>query len=110
LPASAAAAIRRHAESILRRTAAAAAPLVLALDWSGDRETLLIGRDPGCDIPLQEDTVSRRHARLLFRDGTWIVQDLRSTNGTFVNGTDVGRCQLRPGDRLQLGQQLIDID
>jgi pSer/pThr/pTyr-binding forkhead associated (FHA) protein len=54
--------------------------------------------------------VSRRRARLVFRDGTWIIQDLDSTNGTAVNGGCVGRCQLRPGDHLRLGLQAIDID
>jgi hypothetical protein len=109
-PASAAAAVRRYAERIARRTGPSVAPLVLALDWTGGRDALVIGRGSGCDIALGEDTVSRRHARLLFRDGTWIIQDLESTNGTTVNGRQVGRCQLRPGDRLRLGLQPIDID
>jgi NAD(P)-dependent dehydrogenase (short-subunit alcohol dehydrogenase family) len=49
-------------------------------------------------------------AALPFRDGSWIIQDLGSTNGTIVNGEHVGRCQLQPGDRLQLGDLLLDID
>lgn len=84
--------------------------LVLALDWSGAQDHLLIGRGSGCDIALDDATVSRRHARLVFRDGGWVVQDLASTNGVTVNGTQVGRCQLRPGDRLALGLQLIEVD
>jgi pilus assembly protein CpaF len=83
---------------------------VLALDWTGERDALVIGRDEACDIALRESTVSRRHARLLFRDGTWIIQDLDSTNGTAVNGRDVGRSQLRRGDHLRLGLQALDID
>jgi pSer/pThr/pTyr-binding forkhead associated (FHA) protein len=88
----------------------ARAPLVLALDWSGPEDALLIGRASACDIALSDRTVSRRHARLLFRDGAWIVNDLASKNGVTVNGTKVGRCQLRPGDRLGLGLQLLEID
>ncbi len=116
---------RRPALDYLRSTLAAAraglgrtvgvggsqpAPLVLALDWAGAKEDLLIGRGPGCDVALHNVTVSRRHARLVFRDGAWVIQDLASRNGITVNGTRVGRCQLQPGDRVGLGLQLIDID
>ncbi|MGP0100803.1 MAG: FHA domain-containing protein [Solirubrobacteraceae bacterium] len=85
-------------------------PLVLALDWTGAQDDLLIGRDPGCDIGLHDATVSRRHARLVFRDSAWVIQDLASKNGVTVNGTHVGRCQLQPGDRVGLGLQLVEID
>jgi pSer/pThr/pTyr-binding forkhead associated (FHA) protein len=61
-------------------------------------------------VVLADESVSREHARLFFRDGAWIVQDLDSTNGTLVNRERVGRCQLQPGDRLQLGDQSLDID
>ena len=43
---------------------------LLALDWSGARDELLIGRHPSCDIVVHAETVSRRHARLIFRDGS----------------------------------------
>lgn len=92
-------------------TAGAARPaIVLALDWSGARDELLIGRHPSCHVVIGADTVSRRHARLVFRDGAWVVQDLESTNGTHLNGQRVGRCRLRPGDQLRLGDQLLQID
>jgi hypothetical protein len=84
--------------------------LVLALDWVRGDEELVIGRDDVCDIPLADAGVSRRHARLHFRDGAWIVEDLGSLNGTAVNGVRVGRCRLRPGDHLRLGGQVIEID
>lgn len=86
------------------------APTLLALDWSGATDELLLGRAPGCDILLSDPTVSRRHARLRFRDGHWVLQDLRSTNGTSLNETAVVRCQLRPGDRLRVGDQQLLVD
>jgi pSer/pThr/pTyr-binding forkhead associated (FHA) protein len=61
-------------------------------------------------VVLVELSVSRLHARLVFRDGSWILQDLESTNGTIVNGVLVGRCALRPGDRLLLGKARLRID
>ena len=97
-------------ELILGRRAPEATPLVLALDWIGGDSDLMIGRAAGCDIELTDDTVSRRHAKLAFRAGSWSIQDLGSTNGTIVNGKRVGRCQLEPGDRVRLGEQLLAID
>jgi hypothetical protein len=84
--------------------------ILLALDWTGSRDALVVGRHHACDVVLPESSVSRRHARLVFRDGTWVVQDLESTNGTIVNGVRVGRCALRPGDHLLLGEAHLRID
>jgi hypothetical protein len=103
-------AVRRELEALLAGGRSEPAPLMLALDWSGAQEDLLIGRASACDIALSNLTVSRRHARLIFRDGAWIVNDLASKNGVTVNGATVGRCRLHPGDRLGLGLQLLDID
>jgi hypothetical protein len=87
------------------------APLrFLALDWSGGQAELLVGRDPSCDVVLADAQVSRRHARLFFRDGSWVIRDLDSTNGTTVNGVRVGRCALRPGDHLVLGREYLQVD
>ena len=85
-------------------------PLVLlALDWGGGPE-LLVGRHSSCDVVLPNLGVSRRHALLRFRDGRWILRDLDSRNGTLVNGVRVGRCELRPGDRLEVGGHCLTID
>jgi hypothetical protein len=88
----------------------ASASDLLALRWGGDDADLLVGRDSRCDIVLEDVTVSRRHARLICRDGSWLVQDLDSTNGTAVNGVAVGRCELRRGDRLSIGDTLLSLE
>ncbi|MDP2976749.1 MAG: FHA domain-containing protein [Anaerolineales bacterium] len=46
---------------------------------------ITMGRDPVCECPLKEDTVSARHARLSHHHGQWWLEDLDSTNGTFLN-------------------------
>ena len=84
--------------------------VLLALDWSGAQSELLIGRGDACDVVVDKPSVSRRHARLVFRDHKWIIYDLESTNGTVVNGTHVGRCELRPGDCVVLGEAHLRVD
>lgn len=85
-------------------------PRLLALDWSGGEQELILGRASGCDLVFTLGSVSRRHARLVFRDGSWVIQDLQSRNGTEVNGVAVGRCELRPGDHVVLGDEHLVID
>jgi hypothetical protein len=92
------------------RGPAVAEPPLLALDWSGAQEELLVGRHTDCDIVLEDPTVSRRHARLRFRDGNWVLQDLESKNGTRVNAVSVVRCRLHPGDHLTLGDLQLRVD
>jgi pSer/pThr/pTyr-binding forkhead associated (FHA) protein len=64
---------------------------------------LLIGRSSACQLVLADDTVSRRHAELRADDGRWLLRDLGSCNGTFVNGRRVVEAEVRSGDLLQLG-------
>jgi len=62
------------------------------------------GRAPTCDCVVPEDCVSRRHAELWREDERWLLRDLRSRNGTRVNGVRVIEpVEVRPGDRLNLG-------
>ena len=64
---------------------------------------LLIGRSSACQLVLGDDTVSRRHAELRTEDGRWLLRDLGSSNGTWVNGRRVIEAEVRPGDLVQLG-------
>jgi len=67
--------------------------------------TINIGKAPNNDIVLQEPTISRAHAQITVRaDGSVVIRDLMSTNGTFVNGNKISvPTQLRPGDSVMLG-------
>jgi pSer/pThr/pTyr-binding forkhead associated (FHA) protein len=63
-----------------------------------------IGRGPQCDVRVRDDSVSTSHATLLRKGAAWFVVDLRSANGTFVDGLRVaGERELTPGSRLKLG-------
>jgi len=82
----------------------AEAPLpIKTLDLHG-RATLSLGRDPQNDTVIDHPAVSRLHARIVRRDGAFVIADLGSTNGTFVNGERiVGERVLKPGDSIRIG-------
>ncbi|HQZ70839.1 MAG: FhaA domain-containing protein [Anaerolineae bacterium] len=67
------------------------------------RPSLTLGRALGNDIVMDDPSVSRRHALLSRRGGSWLLEDQGSTHGCFVNGRRVQAAMLRPGDNLQLG-------
>jgi pSer/pThr/pTyr-binding forkhead associated (FHA) protein len=62
------------------------------------------GRDPESGIFLEDITVSRHHARFIVQDGTLTVEDLGSTNGTYVNGERRERTELQPNDEIFIGK------
>ncbi len=71
-------------------------------------EPLIIGRSPNCEIPIDQESISRKHCQIRFHDGEFRVRDLESTNGTYVNDDiveDEGR--LRHGDQLKVGRTII---
>ena len=71
---------------------------------------LTVGRAGGCSIVLDEQYVSQVHCRLFVRDGSVFVEDLGSTNGTWVNGTRaVGQLPARLGDRVQVGNVVMEV-
>jgi pSer/pThr/pTyr-binding forkhead associated (FHA) protein len=68
---------------------------------------LTIGRDAGSDVYINDVEVSRKHARLVSQFGDYLLEDLESTNGTFVNGQRItGQRILKPGDTVFLGENV----
>jgi pSer/pThr/pTyr-binding forkhead associated (FHA) protein len=69
-----------------------------------------IGRAAGCQITLDDTYSSQIHARVFVRDGQWLVEDLGSTNGTWLNRQKVsGPMVLQRGDRLQIGNTVMEL-
>ncbi|MDJ1371250.1 FHA domain-containing protein FhaB/FipA [Gulosibacter molinativorax] len=73
-------------------------------------EPLSIGRARDADVCIQDDYTSTRHARLLNWDGAWMLQDLDSTNGTFINGERVSQpVELRSGVPVRIGTTTFEL-
>ncbi len=70
---------------------------------------IVIGRSSELDMVLVEDMVSRRHAKITATGGQIFIQDLGSTNGSFVNGEKIKRARLSEGDRILIGTSIIKV-
>jgi pSer/pThr/pTyr-binding forkhead associated (FHA) protein len=73
-------------------------------------DTVSIGRSERSTIKLDDSYISQSHARLYARDGAWFVEDLGSTNGTFVNDRRVSApVQVRAGDVVRVGKTVLEL-
>jgi len=70
----------------------------------------VVGRAIDCDLRLDDTFVSQQHARIFGKSGSWYVEDLGSTNGTFVNEQKlVAPAMLTPGDRIRVGTTVLEL-
>ena len=67
------------------------------------KENMVLGRQEGCSLVLDDPKVSRHHARIVREGARFVVVDLNSSNGTFLNGVRIEKSALNMGDRLRLG-------
>src|SRR5438874_1860957 len=65
----------------------------------------LIGRQPGNHLIIRDSRVSRSHARILTEDGDYVLEDIGSRHGTFINGKRVTRKKLETSDKIEFGAQ-----
>ena len=90
---------------------------VVVHDAGGDKAATVrlgdpteIGRGNGCAIRLQDTYVSQMHARLADRDGSWYVEDLGSTNGTYLNDRRVqAAVEVHAGDVVRVGKTILEL-
>ena len=97
-----------------RRRANLGLEFIEPTDWAKERlavdPALVIGRSADCDLAIPDTYLSSRHARFANDDGDLTVEDLGSTNGTYVNQTLVkGRVHLEKGDVVQVGGVLFEV-
>ena len=75
------------------------------------RDEQTVGRAAGCQITLDDTYVSQLHARVFSKDGGWYVEDLGSTNGTYLNSKRVsGALAVKRGDRVKIGATVLEAD
>ena len=74
-----------------------------------DKQEIVVGRSSDLDMVLVEEMVSRRHARILQAEGVISIEDLGSTNGTFVNGEKIQKGTLKEGDRILIGTSILKV-
>src|ERR1700704_5694194 len=78
---------------------------------SFDKNDINVGRVQGNDLMLPKGNVSKQHARLVYRDGRFIVTDLKSTNGTYVNGRKIAQATIvREGDKIYIGDFVLRLE
>ena len=71
---------------------------------------ILVGRAPECTLVLEDDYVSGRHARLSLQQGVWVLEDLGSTNGTFLGRTKVeAPTPVEPGTHVRIGRTVLEL-
>jgi hypothetical protein len=73
------------------------------------QQEIVVGRSSELDMVLVEDMVSRRHARIECAGEQIMIEDLGSTNGTFVNGEKIKRATLKEGDRVLIGTSILKV-
>jgi len=74
-----------------------------------DGRRVTAGRGSGCDLVVRDTTVSREHAAFVLRGDVWWVLDLGSTNGTRINGLRAAEHPIVPGDRIELGDVVVEL-
>ncbi|HEX2697016.1 MAG TPA: FHA domain-containing protein [Anaerolineales bacterium] len=81
-----------------------------AIARSFSQPEVMLGRDPSCDLRLDDETVSARHAKLSYHHGQWWVEDLESTNGTKLNKEKLSIATvLAAGDEIKCGKVRVDV-
>ena len=100
-----------------QEAAAPATPTVVVHGPDGARPrtmklaaTTTVGRAPECEIRLDDTYVSQQHARIFGKSEKWYVEDLGSTNGTYVNDQKLAApAQVEPGDRIRIGTTVLEL-
>lgn len=105
---------QREAKRVDRRAAPVQLAIIEPTSQKGRRyelgQELTVGRAAGCQVTIDDTYASQIHARVFARDGQLLVEDLGSTNGTFLNRRKVqGPQVMRRGDRLQVGNTVMEL-
>jgi pSer/pThr/pTyr-binding forkhead associated (FHA) protein len=72
--------------------------------------SMIVGRAADCELHVEDTYASQQHARLFGKNGAWYVEDLGSTNGTFVNEQKLAApAKVQPGDKIRIGTTILEL-
>jgi len=77
------------------------------MEYPVDKTYFVIGRGPDVQVRIKDSMVSREHAAVVFHEGSFILKDLESTNGTHMGGASIKQQKLRHGDKFRVGDTTI---
>jgi pSer/pThr/pTyr-binding forkhead associated (FHA) protein len=81
----------------------------VAKEYKTDQNEIIIGRDPGSDIQIDNIAISREHARIVKGSSDYFIEDLNSSNGIFVDGRKINKKFLKTGDEIVIGKYTLQI-
>lgn|SRR5574337_842765 len=105
--------IRKPASNVGRIPKRYSAALVIVsgyaegMEYPVTMEFTVIGRDKSAGIALKDPMVSRRHAAVIYQDGSFLLRDLESTNGTIFNGAMIETVPIRHRDKFRIGDTVM---
>jgi pSer/pThr/pTyr-binding forkhead associated (FHA) protein len=76
-------------------------------EWELTDQPLVFGRGEQTDYQIHDERMSRRHFSIALRDKNYVIEDLQSTNGTYVNNVRVTEAALKANDRIRAGQTVL---
>jgi len=74
------------------------------------RQPITIGRGAETDVLIADKLASRIHCEIFYKDGSHFIRDCDSRNGTFVNDSAIEVCRIKPGDRIQVGDMIFEVE
>lgn len=80
------------------------------MEFEVGERPIVIGRSPAADLVILDDKISRFHCGIRLWDGDFVLKDLKSRNGTYVNGQRVETAKLHTGDRIQVGSCIFTVE
>ncbi|MCG3150024.1 MAG: hypothetical protein PCFJNLEI_03491 [Verrucomicrobiae bacterium] len=78
-----------------------------AEQWEIGNQPVTVGRSEQADAQIKDDRISRLHCTVAVKDGVYFLTDLKSTNGTWLNNERITEAQLKPNDKIRVGQTVI---
>jgi pSer/pThr/pTyr-binding forkhead associated (FHA) protein len=78
--------------------------------FKSDKDKIIIGRIKSCDIEIDDPAVSKQHAQIIKKQGNYLIEDLKSTNGTYLNTVRIISRYLKDNDVINIGKYTLAVN